>query len=102
MSQSRILIVEDEGIVAKDISTLLSYLGYDVVGIVSTGKNAIRQATDASPDAVLMDIKLKGEMDGIEAAASIHSELDIPVIYLTAFTDEKTIERAKSNDPYGY
>jgi len=97
----QILIVEDEGIVVLDIQRRLEDLGYQVVGHVSSGFKAIEKAKELLPDLILMDIKLQGEMDGIEAAHSIQ-ELDIPIIYLTAFADNATLERAKVSEPFGY
>jgi two-component system cell cycle sensor histidine kinase/response regulator CckA len=98
----KILIVEDEGIVAKDLENTLRTMGYEVVGPVSSGEEAIQRAGEAGPDLVLMDIVLKGAMDGAEAADQIRRRWDIPVIYLTAYADERTLERAKISEPYGY
>ena len=102
MSKTNILIVEDESIVAKDIQHSLKKLGYNVVDIVSTGENAITAATEKKPDLVLMDIMLKGAMSGIEAAHVIKEKLNIPVIFLTAYADESTFNKAKITEPYGY
>lgn len=102
MPPSKILIVEDESIVALDIRNRLTRMGYHVVGMAVTGEEAVDQARDKQPDLVLMDIRLKGEMDGIEAAAAIRSYFEIPVIYLTAYADENTLQRAKITEPYGY
>lgn len=102
MSRANILVVEDEMIVAKDIQNRLIKLGYNVTGIVDNGKEAIRQAKKIRPDLVLMDIKLKGEMDGVEAAKEIYTCFNIPVIYLTANADKTTLERAKTAEPFGY
>jgi PAS domain S-box-containing protein len=99
---TRILIVEDESIVAKNIESRLKRLGYDVPAIVSTGKEAIKKAKELALDLVLMDIVLKGDMDGIEAAEQIYNRFDIPVVYLTAYSDDSTLERAKVTEPYGY
>ena len=98
----RILIVEDERIVAGDIRSRLRRLGYAVVDMVSTGEEAIQRADVLHPDLVLMDIRLEGSMDGIQAADAIRSRLDIPVIYLSAFADKQTVERAKVTEPFGY
>jgi PAS domain S-box-containing protein len=98
----KVLVVEDEMIVARDIENRLKNLGYTVVALASTGEEAVRTALDAVPDLVLMDIMLKGEMDGIQAAERINRELDIPVVYLTAYADETTLERAKITGPFGY
>jgi PAS domain S-box-containing protein len=102
MSGEKILIVEDEKIVAKDIRSRLELLGYNVVATASTGPEAVTEAERTVPDIVLMDIVLKGKMDGIDAAGKIIEKLGVPVIYLTAYTDEDTLRRAKVTDPYGY
>jgi PAS domain S-box-containing protein len=99
---TKIFIVEDEGIVAADIKQLLLNLGYDVVGVVSTGEQAIEKIEENPINLILMDISLEGEMDGIEAAKRIQRRLDVPIIYLTAHSDKKTLERAKVTDPFGY
>jgi PAS domain S-box-containing protein len=98
----RILVVEDETIVSMDLQNSLKYLGYEVVGAAVSGPEAISKADKTRPDLVLMDIILKGEMDGIQAAESIYSRLGIPVIFLTASTDDKTLQRAKVTEPFGY
>ncbi|MBD2647228.1 hybrid sensor histidine kinase/response regulator [Nostoc foliaceum] len=102
MTNAKILVVEDEAIVAKDLQHRLIKFGYTVSAIASSGEEAINKAVEICPDIVLMDIKLKGSMDGIEAAQEIYKRLDIPVIYLTAYADEKTLERAKITEPFGY
>ncbi|MBG1245636.1 hybrid sensor histidine kinase/response regulator [Nostoc sp. NZL] len=102
MINAKILVVEDEAIVAKDLQHRLIKFGYTVPAIASSGEEAINKAVEICPDIVLMDIKLKGSMDGIEAAQEIYKRLDIPVIYLTAYADEKTLERAKITEPFGY
>jgi len=102
MSKTRILVVEDGSIVALELRERLQSLGYAVAGIVSYGEDAVRRAEEARPDLVLMDIRLKGEMDGIEAAEEIRARLGIPVIYLTAYADEDTLRRARVTEPYGY
>ncbi|MCC7450849.1 MAG: response regulator [Anaerolineae bacterium] len=102
MPPSKILIVEDESIVALDIRNRLIRMGYHVVGMAVTGEEAVDQAREKQPNLVLMDIRLKGEMDGIEAAAAIRACFEIPVIYLTAYADENTLQRAKITEPYGY
>lgn len=102
MPPAQIMIVEDEGIVAKAIQSGLENLGYIVSVIASSGDEAIQKIVKASPDLVLMDIVLKGEMDGVETAEYIRSRFNIPVIYLTAYTDEKTLQRAKMTEPFGY
>jgi signal transduction histidine kinase len=102
MSTIRILIVEDEPIVAEDVAERLQKFGYQVVGIEESGGAAIAMATAMRPDLVLMDIVLEGELDGVEAAHIIRQALQIPVVYLTANTDETTLQRAKATVPFGY
>jgi two-component system, cell cycle sensor histidine kinase and response regulator CckA len=102
MTETRILIVEDEGLVALDIERRLEKLGYGVAGIASSGQEAIELAAAESPDLVLMDIDLRGEMDGIEAAARIREQHDLPIVFLTAFADGGAIQRAKFVEPDGY
>lgn len=97
-----ILIVEDENIVALDIEHGLKRLGYKVSAIVNNGKDAIKEATATKPDLILMDIQIQGNMDGIETADQIQKLLNIPVIFLTAYADEATLQKAKVVDPYGY
>lgn len=99
---ARILVVEDEIVVAMDIQKSLTSLGYSSPDMVFTGSDAVQIAVETHPDLVLMDIRLKGDMDGIEAAEQIRRRLDIPVVYLTAYADEQTLERAKRTQPYGY
>lgn len=99
---ARILVVEDDGIVAMGLRARLHNLGYQTPAIVPFGEEAIQKARELRPDLVLMDIKLKGSMDGIEAAQRILEEQNIPVIYMTAYADDKTLERAKVTEPYGY
>jgi len=102
MSKFNILIVEDESIVAKDIQQSLKKIGYSVVGTCSSGEDAVKVAEELRPDLILMDIMLKGEMNGIEAASQIREKFNIPVIYLTAYADENTLNKAKVSEPYGY
>jgi diguanylate cyclase (GGDEF)-like protein/PAS domain S-box-containing protein len=102
MDKRRILVVEDERLVAKHIETMVLGLGYDVVGVVATGEDAVRVALEALPDLVLMDIMLRGEMDGIMASREIWDKAAIPVIYLTAYADGGTLDRAKVTEPFGY
>ena len=102
MNKTNILIVEDEAIVAKDIQQSLKKAGYNVVGVASTGEKAIELANEKKPDLVLMDIMLKGPMSGIEAAEEIRLALNIPVVFLTAYADESTFNKAKITEPYGY
>jgi len=102
MAKTKILVVEDEGLVARSIQSMLINLGYDIVEIASSGKSAIQKAKEIKPDLILMDIKLRGEMDGIEAAKKIGENLNTPVVYLTAYADKKTLQRAKVTEPFGY
>jgi DNA-binding NarL/FixJ family response regulator len=102
MAAKRILIVEDEGIIAKDIERVLLKFGYDVVGVVSTGEEALMRTAEARPDLVLMDIMLKGELDGIETAQHFRRRFGPPVVYLTAFEDPATLQRATASAPLGY
>ena len=101
-AKTRILIVEDEGIIARDIQRQLQELGYDPVGIAASGSDAIALTGALRPDAVLMDIHLHGDMDGIEAAARIRRSWGTPIIFLTAYATAEMVERAKQVDPSGY
>jgi len=98
----QILVVEDEIIIAENIQRKLTNMGYYVPAIVSSGEEAIKKIKENNPDLVLMDIVIHGKIDGIETAGQIRSLYDIPVVYLTAFADEKTLERAKITEPFGY
>ena len=98
----QILIVEDEPIVAADLKVRLELLGCQVVGAVPSGEKAVALAEQRRPDLVLMDIRLEGRMDGIEAAQEIRRQWRLPVVYLTAYADDATLERAKVTEPYGY
>ncbi|WP_107039746.1 response regulator [Brumimicrobium mesophilum] len=102
MSKIKVLVVEDESIVSKDIQHSLKRLGYLISGASATGEKAVLLADSEQPDIVLMDIMLKGEMNGIEAAEIIKREHGIPVIFLTAYADEATIAKAKITEPFGY
>jgi diguanylate cyclase (GGDEF)-like protein len=100
--KANLFIVEDESIVAMDLRQKLVGNGYGILGIASTGEEAVKRVLELKPDLVLMDIHLRGEMDGITAAAIIQEAANIPVIYLTAFADTSTLTRAKITGPYGY
>ncbi len=102
MPKVKILVVEDEGLVAQDIGSCLSRFGYQVTAIVSNGKDALKEVRKTPPDLVLMDIILEGEWDGIETARRMRRLLDVPIVYITAYSDEQTIEKAKVTEPYGY
>ncbi|MDR9402766.1 MAG: response regulator [Halothece sp. Uz-M2-17] len=102
MSANKILIVEDEAVVSLDISRRLEKMGYEVIGRLASGEEAIELIQQDRPDLVLMDINLQGEMDGIETASKLYKDHNLPVIYLTAYAGESTLERAKESKPYGY
>ncbi len=102
MTGARILVVEDEAIVANDIRLTLEGFGYRPIGTLSSGEHAIQVAHAETPDLVLMDITLRGEMNGVQAAKLIQAQLDIPVVFLTAHADEATLQEAKLMGPYGY
>jgi PAS domain S-box-containing protein len=101
-ARRRIFVVEDQRLIAADLENTLRKLGYDVVGSAASGEEAIARAPEAAPDLVLMDIRLRGKMDGIQAAALIRRRIDIPIVYLTAYADEETIRSAKLTGPFGY
>lgn len=101
-SEIKLLIVEDELLIAETLSRKLKKLGYTVVDIVSSGEDAITRALQTQPDLILMDIVIEGEMDGIETAAKITSQMDIPIIYTTAYADDDTLQRAEGTGSYGY
>ncbi len=102
MAKARIMIVEDEWTVAEEIKMVLQSFEYTVTSMSSSGEEAIQNAEKDKPDLVRMDIVLEGRMDGIEAANEIRSRFNIPIIYLTAYADEKILERAKITKPFGY
>jgi len=102
MTGERILIVEDEAIVADEIKARLLNLGYEVTGMAMTGEDAVKKAFEVYPDLILMDIRLKGEVDGIKAASMIRERMDVPIVYLTAYADDETLRRAKVSEPFGY
>lgn len=102
MEDIKILVVEDENIIALNIKKKLKSFGYTVPAIVSTAEDAIKMTEITFPDLILMDVMLKGEMDGVQAIEEIRKKFDIPVIYLTAYSDDEVLERAKLTQPYGY
>ena len=102
MAIARLLIVEDEAIVAMDLRSKLVDLDYFVVGVARSGEDAVRLAYEKSPDLILMDINLKGDMDGVAAAEHIRERQTIPVVFLTALGDKDTLQRAKITEPQGY
>ena len=97
-----VLVVEDESIIALDIKATLTNLGYSVPAVASGGEEAVQKVAEHDPDLVLMDIHLRGGMDGVEAAAAIRDRFDVPVVYLTAYADPPTVGRARVTEPYGY
>ncbi|MBM3302754.1 MAG: response regulator, partial [Deltaproteobacteria bacterium] len=98
----RIVIVEDDRVTARDLQESLETCGYAVIGVVSDGKEAIDLATAKQPDLVLMDILLEGDLDGIEVAGELRHRLDVPIVYLTAYSREELIERAKLTEPFAF
>ena len=102
MDKVQILIVEDEAIIAMVLRNTLEAMGYSAIAEVSTGEEAVSVASQLHPDLVLMDIGLGGEMDGIEAAAQIRGQVDIPVVYVTAYVSGETLGRAELTEPSGY
>ncbi|MBI4824887.1 MAG: EAL domain-containing protein [Nitrospirae bacterium] len=102
MTSKKVLVVEDESVVAMHIEDSLKKLGYAVPAVVASGEEAVKKAEEFQPDLILMDIVLKGEMDGIKASEIIHSRFNIPVIYLTAYADDAILQRAKLTEPLGY
>ena len=102
MEKARIQIVEDEAIIAMELESQLQSLGYEITSIVDTGEKAIKKAEEDRPDIILMDIRIKGEMDGIDTAEVIRNKFGIPVIFSTAYLDQERIERAKITMPFGY
>ena len=101
-SPINILVVDDEPIVAMGLQVSLQQLGYCVTGLASTGEAALEKISGQHPDLVLMDIRIKGAMDGIETAEKIRAQFDIPVVFLSAFADDETLQRAKIAEPFGY
>lgn len=99
---TRILLAEDEGIVAEDLRKQLTKLGYAVCAVVATGEEAVKRAEEERPDLLLMDIRLNGEMDGVEAVRLIRRGRETPVIYMTAFGDAETLKRARDVSPFTY
>lgn len=102
MSQVVVLVVEDENVVAMDIKGRLEKMGYEVPETANTCKEAIQKVLEVKPDIILMDIVLKGDADGIETAARINDLFDIPIIFITAYSNDEIIQRAKKTVPYGY
>ncbi|WP_394836017.1 diguanylate cyclase [Pendulispora rubella] len=102
MPKYSVLIVEDERIVAMDLQQILNSLGYDAYAVASSANEAFARASEKCPDVVLMDIRIKGQLDGIRTAAILREKFDVPIVYLTAHADDSTIARAKKTTPHGY
>src|SRR5579864_8059024 len=100
--ERKIVIVEDEGLIAADLQGRLEREGYQVPGIAATGGEALQLVRAESPDLVLMDIRLAGELDGIQVADKVRQEFDVPVVYLTAYEDRETLQRASQTQAFGY
>jgi len=97
-----ILVVEDERIVARDLQHVLSGFGYSVPATAASSEDAMRLAAEKCPDLVLMDIRIKGQRDGIETAAILRERFGVPIVYLTAHADDDAVAQAKKTEPYGY
>lgn len=102
MNNPRIMVIEDEQLVSLDLRVRLSAMGYNVTACVPSGEEALKAARSTGPDLALMDIGLKGDLDGVETARRLRSELGVPVVFITAYTDDATLGRAKVIEPYGY
>jgi len=102
LAKNKIIVVEDEGIVAMDISKCLTGLGYDVVFVSDSGEKTLKLLDENKADLILMDVELKGGLNGIETAKLINEKMDIPIVFLTAFEDEATMNKLKEVSPYGY
>ena len=98
----KIMVVEDEVVIALRLQQRLTSMGFDITGIAYSGEEAVEKARRLRPDLILMDIMIPGKLDGIAAAKIVKAELDIPVVFLTAFSEDNIIERAKQAEPYGY
>jgi two-component system, response regulator PdtaR len=97
--QYRVLIAEDEAIIAEDLRLLLRDSGYEVVGVVSSGQETIEKVAELLPDLVIMDVRLQGHLDGVETAKTIRARHEVPILYLTAFADETLVARAGITEP---
>jgi len=102
MKKPKIIVVEDEHIIAMEIQERLRKIGYEVPAIFSSGEEVVKEVKNINPDLIIMDIMLEGKMDGIEAAEKLQNQFDIPLVYLTAYSDKETLERAKITQPFGY
>jgi DNA-binding response OmpR family regulator len=101
-SEPRALIVEDEALIAEELRERLSRLGFSVIATVDSADESVAIATRERPDLVLMDIRLKGEKDGVQAAKEIRQQVDVPIVYLTAYSDRPTVDRIKETEHDGF
>jgi DNA-binding response OmpR family regulator len=101
-SKPRALIVEDEILIAEELKARLSLLGFSVIAAVDSGEEGVAIATRERPDLVLMDIRLKGKKDGVQATREIHQQVDVPIVYLTAYSDRLTVDRARGTEYDGF
>ena len=102
MAKAKIQVVEDEALVAEDLEMVVTDLGYEVVGRAASADEAVKKAVKLEPDVILMDIILKGHKTGIDASYELKAKMDIPILFLTAYTDIALIDKAKSTEPYVY
>jgi PAS domain S-box-containing protein len=102
VEKARIMVVEDEAVISMEIQDRLTKMGHSICATAVSGEEAVCVATDRRPDLILMDVQLRGEADGVQAAKQIRDKIEIPVIYLTAFADDSTVERARQTEPFGY
>ncbi len=102
VEKARIMVVEDEAVISMEIQDRLTKMGHSICGTAASGEEAVSIATAKRPDLILMDVQLRGEVDGVQTAKRIRDLIEIPVIYLTAFADDRTVERAKLTQPFGY
>lgn len=100
--RTSVLLIEDDAVVGQDIKETLTSLGYHLAGWTAVGRDAVHLAEELQPDVVLMDVGLKGDMDGIQAATAIHERLSVPIVYMTGYRDENTLHRAVCSEPAGY
>jgi len=102
MEKKKILLVEDEGLVALELTRRLQRFGYEVPAAAASSEEALAQEKDMAPDLILMDIRIQGPLDGVDVALAVRARRDVPVVFLTAHSDRATLERAKTVAPYGY
>jgi PAS domain S-box-containing protein len=102
VEKARIMVVEDEAVISLEIQDRLTKMGHSICGTAASGEEAVSVAAANRPDLILMDVQLRGDVDGVETAQQIRNQVEIPVIYLTAFADDRTVERARLTEPFGY